>query len=214
MLWWRSESAISDEIITPSEPPDGSASSVKNDAVRSDIASLPDPSERFMGREGAIRLLVLGGRQDDSALNEIVLNKLAQIPKIDRPLVIHEVGDRQLTIMHDSYKLADIEAHCVSHIDDMSSAYEWADLVICRPDVLTVAQLITAGVASILVSCPDEGYERQASNARHLSNVGGATLLPQAEFNAQGAALIQNLSRQQLQQMAANARKAADAVSL
>mgnify|MGYP000241323381 CR=1 FL=1 len=76
-----------------------------------------------------------------------------------------------------NYAAVGVQAHCVSFIEDMAGAYEWADLVICRAGALTVAELAAAGVASILVPFPHAVDDHQTGNARFLVNVGGEWLL-------------------------------------
>ena len=58
--------------------------------VRADIASIDEPGMRFAGREGPIRLLILGGSLGALALNQIVPAALALLPDDSRPLVRHQ----------------------------------------------------------------------------------------------------------------------------
>ena len=88
----------------------------------------------------------------------------------------------------------------------MAGAYAWADLVLCRAGALTVAELAAAGVASILVPYPHAVDDHQTANARFLTLVGGAILLPQAEMTPESVSLIRNYTRGQLLQMAERAR--------
>jgi UDP-N-acetylglucosamine--N-acetylmuramyl-(pentapeptide) pyrophosphoryl-undecaprenol N-acetylglucosamine transferase len=104
------------------------------------------------------------------------------------------------------YERAGVKAHLAAFIEDMAGAYAWADLVICRAGALTVAELAAAGVASILVPFPAAVDDHQTSNARFLSSAGAAILLPQRELTAERLALIGNLERDQLLQMAEKAR--------
>ena len=91
----------------------------------------------------------------------------------------------------------------------MAGAYGWADLVICRAGALTIAELAAAGVASVLVPFPHAVDDHQTANARFLAHAGAAILLPQAELTAETLALIRNLTRPQLREMAEKARELA-----
>ena len=62
--------------------------------VRDDIAAVAPPEARYRGREGPLRLLVLGGSLGASALNERVPAALARLPAASRPLVTHQAGAR------------------------------------------------------------------------------------------------------------------------
>ncbi|MFZ4538249.1 undecaprenyldiphospho-muramoylpentapeptide beta-N-acetylglucosaminyltransferase [Propionivibrio sp.] len=178
--------------------------------VRSEIAHLPDPAERFTGQaadeNSPIHLLVLGGSLGAAALNEMVPKGLGLLPEEERPQVVHQAGEKHLEQLQQNYQATGVQAHCVAFIEDMAGAYEWADLVICRAGALTVAELAAAGVASILVPFPHAVDDHQTANAKFLASVGGAILLPQNEMTPESISLIRNYTRGQLHQMAERAR--------
>lgn len=174
--------------------------------VRPEIAALPTPAERFAARDGALRLLVIGGSLGAQALNTIVPQGLALIAPGERPQVVHQAGEKHLEALKDNYAQAGVVAHCVPFIDDMAGAYGWADIVICRAGALTIAELAAAGIASILVPYPHAVDDHQTGNARFLVKVGGAFLLQQNELTPESVALIRNYGRHQLLQMAEQAR--------
>ncbi|MFT6974749.1 MAG: UDP-N-acetylglucosamine--N-acetylmuramyl-(pentapeptide) pyrophosphoryl-undecaprenol N-acetylglucosamine transferase [Bermanella sp.] len=70
-------------------------------------------------------------------------------------------------------------------IADMAEAYKWADIVICRSGALTVSELMSAGVASILVPYPFAVDDHQTANGQFLVNAGAAILTPQSEFTCE-----------------------------
>lgn len=177
--------------------------------VRPEIARIAPPAERFAERTGALRLLVIGGSLGAQALNEIVPQGLAMLGESDQPQIVHQAGEKHLEALKAAYAAVGVQAHCVSFIEDMAGAYEWADLVICRAGALTVAELAAAGVASILVPFPHAVDDHQTGNAKFLVNVGGAFLLPQSELTPDSIALIRNYSRSQLLEMAEKARSLA-----
>ncbi len=174
--------------------------------VRADIAALPAPAERYAGRSGPLKILVVGGSLGAQALNEAMPKALALIPEAERPEVVHQAGEKHLTALLANYEAAGVKAHCVAFIEDMAGAYAWADLVVCRAGALTIAELAAAGVASILVPFPHAVDDHQTGNARFLSNAGAAILLPQSELTPERLALLRDMGRTQLQQMAENAR--------
>jgi UDP-N-acetylglucosamine--N-acetylmuramyl-(pentapeptide) pyrophosphoryl-undecaprenol N-acetylglucosamine transferase len=174
--------------------------------VRPEIAVLPAPTLRYAHHEGPLRILVVGGSLGAQALNEAVPKALALIPENERPLVMHQAGEKHLPMLTSLYLSAGVKADCVAFINDMAAAYAWADLVICRAGALTVAELAAAGVASLLVPYPHAVDDHQTANARFLSNAGAAILLPQAQLTPERLADIRNLSRGQLAQMAEKAR--------
>jgi UDP-N-acetylglucosamine--N-acetylmuramyl-(pentapeptide) pyrophosphoryl-undecaprenol N-acetylglucosamine transferase len=70
-------------------------------------------------------------------------------------------------------------------IEDMSEAYGWADVVICRAGALTVSELAAVGVASILVPFPGSVDDHQAYNAQYLVRAGAAVLIADRELTAE-----------------------------
>ena len=175
--------------------------------VRTEIARLPPPAERFAARvDGTpLRLLVLGGSLGAAAINERVPQGLALLPEDERPEVVHQAGEKHFEQLQSNYQAAGVAASCVAFIDDMAGAYAWADLVLCRSGALTVAELAAAGVASILVPFPHAVDDHQTANARFIANAGGAFLLPQNEMTPESISLIRNYTRGQLLQMAERA---------
>ncbi len=177
--------------------------------VRPEIAAIGEPDARYAERSGALRLLVIGGSLGAQALNEIIPQGMALLGASELPQIVHQAGEKHLDALKANYARAGVDAHCVSFIEDMAGAYEWADLVICRAGALTVAELAAVGVASILVPFPHAVDDHQTGNARFLVNVGGAFLLPQTEMTPDSIALIRNYSRSQLREMAIKARSLA-----
>lgn len=173
--------------------------------VRDEICQLPSPAQRYGARQGPLRILVVGGSLGAQALNETVPRALALIPADQRPEVIHQSGARHLPLLQGYYATAGVEAQCVAFIEDMAGAYAWADLVICRAGALTIAELAAAGVASILVPFPHAVDDHQTGNARFLANAGAAILLPQKDLTPERLALVRDMTRAQLLQMAEQA---------
>jgi UDP-N-acetylglucosamine--N-acetylmuramyl-(pentapeptide) pyrophosphoryl-undecaprenol N-acetylglucosamine transferase len=173
--------------------------------VRADIAAIAPPGERLAGRHGPLRLLVVGGSLGAQALNEAVPQALALLP--ERPVVVHQSGEKHLHILRTNYAAAGVQGELVAFIDDMARRYAEADLVICRAGAVTVAELSAGGMASILVPFPHAVDDHQTANARFLAERGAAILLPQDELSPRRLAdLITSLDRPALLGMAQNAR--------
>lgn len=177
--------------------------------LRPQMIGQPLPAERFAGREDRLRLLVIGGSLGAQALNEIIPQGLALIPEAERPQVIHQAGEKHLAQLEANYAAVGIRADCRAFIEDMASAYAWADLVICRAGALTVAEIAAVGVAALFVPFPFAVDDHQTGNARLLARTGGAFLVQQTELTPESIALIRNYKRGQLLQMAEKARELA-----
>jgi UDP-N-acetylglucosamine--N-acetylmuramyl-(pentapeptide) pyrophosphoryl-undecaprenol N-acetylglucosamine transferase len=152
--------------------------------VRPDIAALPEPEERMAGRQGPLRLLVVGGSLGARALNETVPQALALLAPKERPEVWHQAGSKLLEEARAAYGRAGVEARVEPFIADMAAAYAWADLVLCRAGALTVAELAAAGVGSLLVPFPHAVDDHQTHNAAVLAEAGAAEIIQQHELTA------------------------------
>ncbi|MBD3669367.1 MAG: undecaprenyldiphospho-muramoylpentapeptide beta-N-acetylglucosaminyltransferase [Gammaproteobacteria bacterium] len=153
--------------------------------VRADIAKLAVPDERLNGREGALRLLVVGGSQGALALNQIVPEAIAALEDTAAVEVWHQCGKHNCELTQDTYSGAGIEARVEPFIDDMNTAYEWADVVVCRSGAMTVAELAAAGVGAILVPYPYAVDDHQTVNGRYLAEHGAAEIIPQAQLTVE-----------------------------
>ena len=164
------------------------------------------PAERFAGRTGPLRVLVVGGSLGAKALNDIVPQALALMPEATRPHVIHQSGAKQIEALRVNYANAGVQAELTPFIDDTASAFAQADLVICRAGASTVTELAAVGVAALFVPFPFAVDDHQTTNAQFLVAHGGGWLVPQAELTAQSLAeRLSGLSRDTLQDVAQKA---------
>ncbi len=164
------------------------------------------------GRAGPIRLLITGGSQGASILNQVVPAALKMLPASIDLEVRHQGGARRVDEARDAYAEAGIQADIKPFITDMAEAYGWADLVICRSGALTVAELAAAGVAAILVPFAYAVDDHQTRNAEYLASSGAAIILPQSSCDpAALAAVLEAMlsSREKLLSMAVLARQLA-----
>ena len=159
----------------------------------------PEPAARFAGRQGPLRVLVIGGSLGARALNEVVPQALARIAPEHRPQVTHQSGAGQLEAVRAAYEAAGVQATLTDFIDDTASAFAQADLVICRAGASTVTEIAAVGAAALFVPFPFAVDDHQTTNARFLVEHGGGWLLPQAELSAQALAQrLQALDRSTL----------------
>jgi UDP-N-acetylglucosamine--N-acetylmuramyl-(pentapeptide) pyrophosphoryl-undecaprenol N-acetylglucosamine transferase len=176
--------------------------------VRDAIALLPSPAERYTGRAGRLRLLVVGGSLGARALNEMVPKALAMLGPELRPDVKHQAGAKNIDQLKANYATAAVEAECLTFIEDMAAAYAWADVVICRAGASTIAELAAAGVPAALVPYPFAVDDHQTVNARFLSDAGAAWLMPQSALSPEGlAAWLSSLDRIELLRRAEGAHR-------
>ena len=158
--------------------------SVTGNPVRQAILDMASPDSRFEGRQGPLKILVVGGSLGAKVLNDAVPAALATINASVRPLVTHQSGKKNIDALRKAYADNGVEAQVVDFIDDMAGAYAAADLVICRAGAITVSELTAAGVASVLIPFVAATTSHQRDNAQWMASQHAAIHLPQDELNA------------------------------
>ncbi|MGH8372666.1 MAG: undecaprenyldiphospho-muramoylpentapeptide beta-N-acetylglucosaminyltransferase [Gammaproteobacteria bacterium] len=153
--------------------------------VRASITNLPPPAERFANRNGALRLLVIGGSQGARVLNENLPLAIARLNSALRPEVWHQTGTRDVETVTAAYREHGVPARVAAFIDDMAEAYAWADLAVCRAGALTIAELTAAGLGALLVPFAAAVDDHQTRNAGFLTQSGAAERMPQEKFSVE-----------------------------
>jgi UDP-N-acetylglucosamine--N-acetylmuramyl-(pentapeptide) pyrophosphoryl-undecaprenol N-acetylglucosamine transferase len=182
---------------------------VTGNPVRAEIEALPAPAERYAGRSGPLKLLVVGGSLGARVLNETLPQAIARLPADQRPLVTHQTGQLNRDGVRDAYAAAGVTdgVEVLAFIDDMATRLADCDVMICRAGAITVSELCAGGVASVLVPLVIRTTSHQRDNALFMAQHGAAIHLPQDEATPEGlAALIASLDRPRLQAMAEKAR--------
>jgi UDP-N-acetylglucosamine--N-acetylmuramyl-(pentapeptide) pyrophosphoryl-undecaprenol N-acetylglucosamine transferase len=150
--------------------------------VRQSMTEVESPRTRYERREGALRVLIVGGSLGAGALNEAVPEAISRIPEQQRPVVVHQSGQAHLQQLSENYQRHGIKAQCVAFIDDMASEMAQADLLICRAGAMTVAEVAAVGVAALFVPFPFAVDDHQTANANYLVRHDAAFLKQQSDL--------------------------------
>jgi UDP-N-acetylglucosamine--N-acetylmuramyl-(pentapeptide) pyrophosphoryl-undecaprenol N-acetylglucosamine transferase len=150
--------------------------------LRAEFLTQAEPQDRFVGRIGPLRLLVVGGSLGARALNTVVPQALALIPEAQRPTVIHQSGEKQIEELRANYAASGVSAELSPFITDTARAFAEADLVLCRAGASTVTELAAVGAAAVFVPFPSAVDDHQTHNARFLVDQGAGWLMPQGEM--------------------------------
>ena len=152
--------------------------------VRTDVLALPLPGQRLAGRQGPVRVLVVGGSQGARILNQTMPQVAASGYSVT---IWHQSGKGGQQTVQQAYAAAGQPQHKVTEfIDDMAAAYAWADIVVCRSGALTVSEIAAAGLPALFV--PFQHKDRQQYwNALPLEKAGAAKILEQPEFSVDAA---------------------------
>jgi UDP-N-acetylglucosamine--N-acetylmuramyl-(pentapeptide) pyrophosphoryl-undecaprenol N-acetylglucosamine transferase len=180
---------------------------VTGNPVRAEIEAVAHPAQRYAGRQGPLRLLVVGGSLGAQVLNITVPAALALLPAAQRPQVTHQTGSAQVDAVRAAYAAAGVAAEVLPFIDDMPQRLADCDLMVCRAGAITVSELCAAGVPAVLVPLVVSTTAHQRDNAQWLAGQGAAVHLPQTELDAPRLAqLLGGFTRESLLAMATQAR--------
>jgi UDP-N-acetylglucosamine--N-acetylmuramyl-(pentapeptide) pyrophosphoryl-undecaprenol N-acetylglucosamine transferase len=186
--------------------------------IREELARTLTPKARYAQRSGPLNLLVFGGSLGAAALNEVVPRALAMLAPQERPHVVHQAGAKHIDALKANYAEAGLlaangeeaDVQLVPFIDDMTSAYAKADLVICRSGAMTVSEIAAVGVAAFFVPFPFAVDDHQTTNAAFLADHGAALVVQQRDLTAEGfVAWLRSQTRESLAEMAERSRSLA-----
>ena len=182
-----------------------SASFRKGRSRRLGVPLRPGFEPREYVQHAPKRVLVLGGSQGASALNERLPEALGGVAQRFAGIeVVHQVGRGKADVVSAAYARAGVTgARVLEFVDDVPGALEGADLVIARAGALTVAEIAAVGRAAILVPFPHAADDHQAKNALALEAAGGCVCVRQE------AATVVRLEREIGDLLADDARRRA-----
>lgn len=145
--------------------------------------------QAFKSERGHRRLLVLGGSQGALAVNTAVIEALPVLRKLDVE-ILHQTGTADEGRVKEAYQAAGWDADSVvGFIKDMTEAYAWADLALCRSGASTVFEVAAAGLPAIFVPFPHATHDHQRVNAKAMEATGGAMVLDQIGLDGEQVAL-------------------------
>jgi UDP-N-acetylglucosamine--N-acetylmuramyl-(pentapeptide) pyrophosphoryl-undecaprenol N-acetylglucosamine transferase len=172
--------------------------------LRKQFLNLPAHKARVNGE--SLKILIVGGSQGAQILNQVVPEALAQLTDIQ---VKHQTGAAMQEEVANRYQALNINAEALAFIENMVSAYQWADLVICRAGAMTVSEVSAVGVPAIFIPLPSAIDDHQTANANYLADAGAAQVLPQKELTAENLARQINKMTEQLETMGKTAKQCA-----
>lgn len=197
--------------------------SIVGNPVRKDITQIEFPQKRLTEKWANIKnkslnILVIGGSLGATILNTVLPQALKIIDQtqnsFDKINVRHQCGTKHLDQTTENYQWLKkiknplIDVKIMPFIDNMAKNYEWADVLICRSGALTVSEIASVGIASILVPFPYAVDDHQTANANYLAREEAALLIQQDDLNAQKLAqVLMTMNQKILLTMAIKARQ-------
>jgi UDP-N-acetylglucosamine--N-acetylmuramyl-(pentapeptide) pyrophosphoryl-undecaprenol N-acetylglucosamine transferase len=162
-------------------------------------------------REDLLTLLVMGGSQGASGINQAMIKSLPLLQ--GAPLqVIHLSGPREDQALAEHYQREKILAHIAPFHHSMEELYSAADFTIARSGAASLAELAAFSLPSILIPYPYAAEDHQTRNAEIFVKADAAILLKESELTGDVLARqIQELSSDatKLSRMSENSAKLA-----
>lgn len=164
--------------------------------VRADLRRLDRGASRNASRmrlgfgADANLLVVMGGSLGSAVLNIATEGLVAQMksPSLANVAVLHIAGSRYMEGQQLAAEIRRPDGSMmyqrIAYSNNMNDIYAAADLVVARAGASTVAEIATVGIASVLVPWKDAAENHQLTNAKSLSDAGGAVLLEESKLNA------------------------------
>jgi len=128
------------------------------------------------------RLLVLGGSQGASFLNEAVPAACRTLKELGRNFsVTHVAGNNPASIekVRIAYAEAGIDAEVLGFCNDMPGFYASGDMLIARSGAMSVGEAAMCGMPAIFIPLPHAADHHQFYNARAMADKGGAIIAEQ-----------------------------------
>lgn len=133
-------------------------------------------------RDDLPTLLVMGGSQGASGINQAVIKSLPALR--DLPLqIIHLSGGRDERLVADNYRRENISAFVVAFHHRMEEAYSAADLAVARAGAASLAELAFFALPAILIPFPYAADDHQTRNAEIFVRAGAGILLKESDIS-------------------------------
>lgn len=136
-------------------------------------------------RESQLSLLIFGGSQGSHFLNTQIVNSLPEMKALSDHLVIyHQTGEKDHAWIQNAYAKHGFKNVTVApFFFKMPEYFQKSDLIISRAGASTIAELIAAQKAALLVPFAEATDDHQVLNAMELVRIGAAEVLLEKDFN-------------------------------
>jgi UDP-N-acetylglucosamine--N-acetylmuramyl-(pentapeptide) pyrophosphoryl-undecaprenol N-acetylglucosamine transferase len=129
-------------------------------------------------------LLLFGGSQGAHAINEVVMDSVADLRhRIPGIHIVHQTGERDYNDAQAAYANLGDSVEVYRFIDNMPGLFARAGLIMCRSGASTVAEITAAGKPAVFVPFPRAADDHQKRNAEALERAGAAIMLEESKLN-------------------------------
>ena len=135
-------------------------------------------------QEPRFTILIFGGSQGAGAINRVAVASLDSLAHLrDKLRFIHQTGEYDRQTVEEAYQKKGFTAEVSPFIVEMATAYNRADLLLCRAGATSIAEITVVGKAAILIPLPSAAGDHQTKNAALLANAGAAAMIPENELD-------------------------------
>lgn len=167
-----------------------------------------EEAKKKIGIQGKL-VLVFGGSQGAKKINDTMV-ELIQKKQVEGYTLIYATGPKHYDNIMAELSEIPKNVRVEKYIYNMEEVMRASDLLICRSGALTVSEIATIGVPSILIPFPYAAENHQYYNAKALEDAHAAKMIEEKNLTTQK---LQETLQQLLQddtvlaQMAQNAKK-------
>ncbi|WP_343188870.1 undecaprenyldiphospho-muramoylpentapeptide beta-N-acetylglucosaminyltransferase [Buchnera aphidicola (Neophyllaphis varicolor)] len=149
--------------------------------IREEILNINKPLKRFQKRKGKIRILILGGSQGSIILNNVIVEVAKKLKNNIK--ILHQTGNKDFFRIKKIYLKNKLFQHqIVNFIKNIDEAYEWTDMIIGRSGALTVSEILSINLPSILIPYNHKD-KQQYFNALILKKMGIAKIISEKNLS-------------------------------
>jgi len=142
-----------------------------------------EEARKKLGLAGEFTLLVLGGSQGAGAINAALESALPRLAEArGRLSIIWACGKKDFDRARLAAASAPVPVKPYSYIDDMGSVLPACDAVVGRAGASATAEILAAGLPSLLIPYPFAAADHQRLNAEAIERAGAAKVLPEASL--------------------------------
>jgi UDP-N-acetylglucosamine--N-acetylmuramyl-(pentapeptide) pyrophosphoryl-undecaprenol N-acetylglucosamine transferase len=163
---------------------------VTGNPVRPEIVALAARPYAAPALSEPFRLLVLGGSQGAHAFAKAIPAAIGRLDPAQRARLrlTQQARPEDVETVRAVYRALGIAAEVESFFQDVPQRLAEAHLLVSRSGASTVAEIAAAGRPAILVPYPHAIDDHQRANAEALAQGGGAWVMPEDAFSAEGLA--------------------------
>jgi len=158
------------------------------------VIGKPDVAEAlatFNFRSDRPTLLVLGGSGGAKAINNAMSTHIDKLHNEMELQIIWQCGKNYLDELLDRVNTSQYpNLRLQAYIQDMSSAYRAADLVVTRSGAGTCSELMNLGQPAILIPSPNVAGDHQKKNAEAIASFYAAVLIDESQIEKELADIV------------------------